>query len=59
LKLGAQKVALPVLVVDSVNQTLTPNDPAVVKLFPLLSPVEFEVATIKPTAPDVQDRGAS
>jgi len=43
-----------VLVVDSVNQTPTPNDPAAVKLLPPPPPAEFEVATIKPTAPDVQ-----
>ncbi|HVQ63141.1 MAG TPA: TIGR03435 family protein [Terriglobia bacterium] len=51
LKLEAQNAPLPVLVVDSVNQKPTPTPPGMKIPEPL--PAEFEVATIKPTAPGV------
>src|SRR5205085_1052228 len=49
LKLEPQKLPLPVLLVDSVNQTPTPNAPDVASKIPPPPPAEFEVATIKPT----------
>jgi uncharacterized protein (TIGR03435 family) len=54
LKLEAQKLPLPVLFVDSVNQTPTPNAPGVAATIPSAPPAEFEVATIKPSAPDAR-----
>jgi uncharacterized protein (TIGR03435 family) len=54
LKLEAQKAPLPVLIVDSVNQKPTPNDPGVTTKIPPPLPTEFEVASIKPSAPDAR-----
>jgi uncharacterized protein (TIGR03435 family) len=54
LKLEAQKLPLPVLFVESVNQTPTPNAPGVASKIPPPPPTEFEVATIKPSAPDAK-----
>jgi uncharacterized protein (TIGR03435 family) len=51
LKLEPGNALVPVLVIDSVNETPTPNSPGVSSAFPLL-PSEFEVATIKPSRPD-------
>jgi uncharacterized protein (TIGR03435 family) len=53
LKLEPSKAPMPVLVVDSVNDTPSPNAPGVVEsLHVPPPPKEFEVATIKPTNPD-------
>jgi uncharacterized protein (TIGR03435 family) len=52
LKLEAQKVAMPVYMVDSVNEKPTANPPEVVTKLPPPPPAEFEVAIIKPSAPD-------
>jgi len=52
LKLEAKKVPLPVLIVDSVNQKPTPNEPGVTTKIPPAPPTEFEVANIKPSAPE-------
>ena len=54
LKLDAQKLPLPVLVVDSVNETPTPNASGVEAKIPNPPPAEFEVATIKPSPPDAR-----
>jgi uncharacterized protein (TIGR03435 family) len=43
-------VSQPVMVVDEVNQTPTPNPPDIAKLIPTQPDLEFEVATIKPAA---------
>jgi uncharacterized protein (TIGR03435 family) len=51
LKLDLSTAPLPVIVVDSVNQKPTENSPEVMKSFPPL-PTEFEVASLKPSAPD-------
>src|SRR5262249_5095838 len=48
----AQKAPLPVLWIDSVNEKPTPNAPGVPAAIPPAPPAEFEVATIKPSAPD-------
>jgi uncharacterized protein (TIGR03435 family) len=52
LKLTAGSAPLPVIVIDSVNQTPTPNPPGVVTVLPPPPPTDFDVATIKPTGPD-------
>jgi uncharacterized protein (TIGR03435 family) len=51
LKLELQKVPMPALVVDSVNQKPTDNPPDIAKTLPP-TPTEFEVADIKPSTPD-------
>jgi uncharacterized protein (TIGR03435 family) len=51
LKLAPDKQSVPVLVVESVNQTPTPNAPGVADKLPPPPPAEFEVATIRPSAP--------
>ena len=50
-KLEAQKLPLPVIVVDSVNQKPSENAPGITASLPPPPPAEFEVATIKPSAP--------
>jgi uncharacterized protein (TIGR03435 family) len=52
LKLEAKTAPLPILVVDSVNETPTPNSPDFAKILPPPPPPEFEVATVKPSRPD-------
>jgi uncharacterized protein (TIGR03435 family) len=56
LKLEPQKLPLPVLIVESVNQKPTPNEPGVAAKIAPAPPTEFEIATIKLTAPDVKDQ---
>jgi uncharacterized protein (TIGR03435 family) len=51
LKLEAATVPMPGVVVDSVDRKPSPNPPETAKDFPPL-PTEFEVADIKPSAPD-------
>ncbi len=51
LKLEKREVPMPVTVIDSVNETPTPNPPNMKLNLPAL-PTEFEVAAIKPTPPD-------
>ncbi len=51
LKLESGKVPVPVLVIDSVNETPSPNPPGIIAAFPT-PPSEFEVATIRPSNPD-------
>jgi uncharacterized protein (TIGR03435 family) len=57
LKLEAQKVPTPVIVVDTVNETPTGNPPGVTQALPPRPPAEFEVADIKPSAPGTDPRG--
>jgi uncharacterized protein (TIGR03435 family) len=54
LKLELQQIPIPVVVVDSVNQKPTENPPGVTKSLPV-TPREFEVADIKPSAPGVTE----
>jgi uncharacterized protein (TIGR03435 family) len=42
----------PVFLVDSVNETPTPNAPDLARIMPPAPPAQFEVATVKPSAPD-------
>jgi uncharacterized protein (TIGR03435 family) len=52
LKLQAGKISQPVIFVDSVNETPTPNAADIAKFMPPPPAPEFEVAVIKPTNPD-------
>jgi uncharacterized protein (TIGR03435 family) len=52
LKLELGKAPMPAIVIDSVNETPTPNTPDVAKMLPPPPPSEFDVAVIKPSAPD-------
>ena len=55
LKLGKQLSPIPVVIVDSLNETPTPNAPDLAKILPPLPPPEFEVSTIKPSRPDERE----
>ena len=57
LKLALETAPRPVLIVESVNETPTPNAPDLAKIMPPLPPAHFEVATIKPSAPDEKPNG--
>jgi len=57
LKLEAKNVPLPVIVVDSVNQKPTDNPPGVTTSLPPPPPAEFEVASIRPSAPGAPQNG--
>ena len=52
LKLEARQAPLPVLRIESVNQRPTPNAPGVAATIPPAQPAEFEVVSIRPSAPD-------
>jgi uncharacterized protein (TIGR03435 family) len=54
LKLEPQRVPTPVIVVDSVNRKPTDNPPGVTQKLPTPPPAEFEVADVKPSAPDAR-----
>ena len=56
LKLELQQVAMPVIVVDSVNRKPTDNLPGVAQSLPPEKP-EFETSEIKPSAPGTQGLG--
>jgi uncharacterized protein (TIGR03435 family) len=58
LKLELKDMPTSALVVDSVERKPTPSSPDVAKALPPPAPPEFEVATIKPTAPDQQGQNA-
>ena len=52
LLLEAKSVPLPAITIEAVNRTPTPNDDAAVaKAFPPGPPPEFEVADVRPAAP--------
>jgi uncharacterized protein (TIGR03435 family) len=57
LKLTLETSPRPVLIVDSVNEAPTANAPDLATIMPPLPPVQFEVATIKPSAPDEKPNG--
>jgi len=57
LKVEPQKVATPVIVVDSVNQKPADNPGGVTKDLPPAPPAEFEVADIRPSKPDARQNG--
>jgi len=53
LKLEQQTAPRSVLIVDSVNQTPTPNLPGIEKSLPTPPPAQFDVAVIKASKPDI------
>jgi uncharacterized protein (TIGR03435 family) len=57
LKLKLSKYPMPVLVVDSANEKPTDNPPEVMQTLPPPPPAEFEVAALKPSAPDAKPGG--
>ncbi len=57
LKLALETAPRPVLVVDSVDRKPTPNAPDLNNLLPPPVLPQFEVATIKPSKPDVHPGG--
>lgn len=57
LRLTLETAPRPVLMVDRANETPTPNAPDLAKIMPPLPPPQFEVATIKPSAPDEKPGG--
>src|SRR5579872_5343616 len=58
LKLTLETAPRTVLIVDSVNETPTPNASDLAKIMPPLPPLQFEVATIKPSATDEKPDGS-
>lgn len=57
LKLTLEKSPLPVVAVESVDQTPTANAPDIENILPGVSvPKEFEVAVVKITGPEVQNQ---
>jgi uncharacterized protein (TIGR03435 family) len=54
LKVEAKTAPLPVVIVDSVNEKPTPNPPGLDKAMPPPPPAEFDVAVIRPSAPDAK-----
>jgi uncharacterized protein (TIGR03435 family) len=56
LKLEVKDVPMPVLAVDSVNEKPTDNPPGISQILPPIQ-TAFEVADIKPTAPESTQRG--
>ena len=57
LSLTKQTAPRPVLIVDSVDESPTPNQPDIEKILPPLAPAQFEVAVIRPAKPDAQLTG--
>jgi uncharacterized protein (TIGR03435 family) len=57
LKVTYDKAPGPVLVVDSVGETPTPNPSGTAESLPAPLPAEFDVADIKVAAPDTQANG--
>jgi uncharacterized protein (TIGR03435 family) len=57
LKLEAQKVARPVIVIDSANEQPIANPPNVTAALPPAPAAEFEVAALKESGPDSQVSG--
>jgi uncharacterized protein (TIGR03435 family) len=56
LALEPATISSPVLMVDRVLRTPTPNAPNITQTLPPALPAEFEVAVIKFSAPETQDR---
>ena len=57
LKLELKTAPQQGLVVESANETPTPNAPDLAKMLPPLPPAQFEVATIKPAAASERQTG--
>lgn len=54
LNLQLEQYPTPVVVVDTANERPTPNAPGIDKALPPSPPAEFDVAVIKPSAPDTR-----
>jgi uncharacterized protein (TIGR03435 family) len=54
LKLTLEQYPTPVLVVDKVDETPTPNAPGLDKTLPPQPPAEFDVVVLTPSKPDAQ-----
>jgi len=54
LKLAMEQYPTPVLIVDKVDKTPTPNAPGLDKALPPPPPAEFEVAVLNPSKPDAR-----
>jgi uncharacterized protein (TIGR03435 family) len=57
LKLALEQYPTPVLVVDKVDETPTPNAPGLDKALPPPPPAEFDVAVLTPSKPDSPTTG--
>jgi uncharacterized protein (TIGR03435 family) len=57
LKLALEQYPTPVLVVNKVDETPTPNPPGLDKKLPPPPPAEFDVAVLTPSRPDAQLQG--
>jgi uncharacterized protein (TIGR03435 family) len=57
LKLEPRALSAPVLVVDAVDETPTPNPSGVARDLPAPPPAEFDVADVKISAPDAPSSG--
>ena len=54
LNLELENYPTPVVMVDSANEKPTPNAPGIDKARPPRAPAEFDVATIRPSAPETK-----
>jgi uncharacterized protein (TIGR03435 family) len=57
LKLASASYPVPVLIVDKVDETPTPNPPGLDTKLPPPPPAEFDVAVLTPSRPDAQLQG--
>ena len=57
LKMETKTAPLPAIIVDRANETPTANSPNLAKLLPPPPPATFEVAVIKPSAPNEKHFG--
>ena len=57
LKLALEQYPTPVLVVDKVDPTPTPNAPGLDKVLAPAPPLEFDVSVLKPSKPDSETQG--
>ena len=58
LKLTAEKLSVPVVAVESVNNKPTDNPPGIAQRLPPPPAPEFEVAIVKPSAPNAKNQRA-
>ncbi len=58
LKLALETAPRPVLVVDRVEESPTPDPPGIEKIMPPLSLPEFEVSVVTPSKPDTRPNGS-
>jgi uncharacterized protein (TIGR03435 family) len=56
LKLEPKPITVPAIAVETVNVKFTPNAADIARRLPPLPPPSFEVASLRPSAPDAQQR---